>query len=144
MARPRARALYRLLRIALFDTSARAPTAATRGDGRHQEMHFEDWVKDGSRQGATWTVRHGNAVEHIDTHRNVSKPAVPVSHRRYHDYKAISAFLRAAGIPLVLVGYPRYFVRITRVMKQTAEEDAVRFLDSAAPWPGSRWRSTTG
>jgi lysophospholipase L1-like esterase len=124
--------LYRLVRLALFNRSAERVAAPTRRDGLRQQARFEDWVQEGPREGATWTVRHGDMVERIETRRDASQAEESMDERAYEDYRAMIAYLRTAGIPAVFIGYPLGYhdAAATRAMRRATAGSGAHFVDS--------------
>jgi hypothetical protein len=129
--------LYRLLRVWQHDRAIEASVGASvRFDGVRQDAERRHWQPDGEGRGATWEVRHPGGVETIRTYHDPARDDEDLGARGYEDLKAISRWLRAAGIQLVLVRYPMSrvwpFKQSNQAMQRVAREDRVPIIDTKA------------
>ncbi len=123
--------LLRLLRVWWHDRGLERAVAETRHDGSHQRSAVDLRVE--GRQD--WTFQHGGIVE---THRNERAPARAddaMQERAHRDYRAIASYLRAAGVPAVLIRYPLEagpYARANRAMERAGSELGIPVVDSPA------------
>lgn len=140
-------ALYRALRLGPLPGAA-AVAPDTRADGRRQVSELEPCGGEDCQVRATWRLRHGGRVERIEMHASAAPDRAQAEQRAVDDFLAMADWLEAAGIPLVLVGYPRDGVPplalANRALARVRDERGIRVVetrDAAAraggPWPDS-------
>jgi lysophospholipase L1-like esterase len=129
--------LYRLLRVWQHSRAIEASVGASvRSDGVRQEAERPHWQPEGEGRGATWKLRHAGGLETIRTYHDPARDGEDLGARSYEDFKAMSAWLRAAGARLVLVRYPIArawpFKGPNEAMERVAREDGVPIIDTTA------------
>ena len=129
--------LYRLLRVWQHDRAIEASVdASVRSNGMPQEAELRHWQPEGERRGATWKVRHAGVVETIRAYHDPVKAGEDLGSRTYEDLEAMSRWLRAAGVQLVLIRYPIAhawpFEAPNEAMERVAREDGVPIIDTQA------------
>lgn len=139
-------ALYRALRRRALARRPAPGPPSTRADGGRQLAEVESCPEPDCEVRARWRLSHGGEVEVIEM-RRVERPDRERAERRaVADYLSLQRWLGAAGIPLVLVGYPRDSVQPfavpNRALARVAREQGLRVVDTrpAASRAGGRWR----
>ena len=141
---------YRMLRVWIHDRALeRAVDAGVRSDGVRQAVQLENWKPNSDELGATWTMRHGGVVETIVTQGDARQPRMLAEERVYREQREMVGWLRAAGIPAVLVQYPLEagsFGEANHATKRVAAEFDVRVVAAAealsrVPKKELRWLS---
>jgi lysophospholipase L1-like esterase len=122
---------YRLVRVWLHDRELESWPTGTRADGTHQESEVDLRVP-GREE---WALRHGGIVERLRNDRAPARADHEMEQRARRDYAAMAVWLRAVGIPMVLVQYPLEvgpYALANRAMRRVAAEEGVALVDSPA------------
>jgi lysophospholipase L1-like esterase len=141
-------ALYRALRLRALAGLPAPGAPTTRADGRRQVAEVEGCPEADCEVRARWRLSHGGEVEVIEMVRVARPDRERAARRAAADYLSLQRWLDGAGIPLVLVGYPRDFAPPfavpNRALRRVAREHGLRVVDTrpAAARAGGRWPDT--
>jgi len=128
--------LYRFVRVWLHDRAIADSAESLRANGIHQRTDLEEWKRRGDSKGATWTLHHGGHAETIRTEGDGLADGADPSERSYRELRSIAAWLRSAGVALILVRYPLGsqppFEPANRAMERVAGEFSLPIVDSWA------------